>query len=88
MAQNSILQCRNTEGEIAKVLNSTEDAHRKSMSLFETDEHLQALMFVRSEPSVPEQIMDHSGAGKKRVTVRHLHSCSIAALERERLRRC
>ena len=25
----------------AKVLNSTEDAHRKSMSMFETDEHLQ-----------------------------------------------
>jgi hypothetical protein len=34
--------------EIAKGLNSTEDAHRKSMSMFETDEHLQALMFVRS----------------------------------------
>ena len=48
MAQNSILQCRNTEGEIAKVLNSTEDAHKKSMSSFETDEHLQALTFVRS----------------------------------------
>jgi len=25
------------------MLNSTEDAHRKSMSIFETDEHLQAL---------------------------------------------
>ena len=31
-----------------KVLNFTEDAHRKSMSMFETDEHLRALMFVRS----------------------------------------
>ena len=30
------------------VLNSTEDAHKKSMSSFETDEHLQALTFVRS----------------------------------------
>jgi hypothetical protein len=30
------------------MLNSAEDAHRKSMSMFETDEHLQALMFVRS----------------------------------------
>ena len=28
------------------MLNSSEDAHRKSMSMFETDEHLQALMFV------------------------------------------
>jgi hypothetical protein len=27
----------------AKVLNSTEDAHTKSMSTFETDEHLQGL---------------------------------------------
>jgi hypothetical protein len=26
----------------AKVLNSTEDAHMKGMSTFETDEHLQA----------------------------------------------
>jgi hypothetical protein len=26
------------------VLNSTEDAHTKSMSTFETDEHLQALV--------------------------------------------
>ena len=26
-----------------KVVNSTEDAHRKSMSIFETDEHLQGL---------------------------------------------
>jgi hypothetical protein len=33
--------------EIAKVLNSSEDAHTKCMSTFETDEHLQALMFVR-----------------------------------------
>ena len=32
----------------AKVLNSSEDAHAKSMSMFETDEHLRALMFVRS----------------------------------------
>ena len=29
------------------MLNSAEDAHRKSMSTFETDEHLQVLMFVR-----------------------------------------
>ena len=29
--------------EIAKVLNSTEDAHIKDMSTFETEEHLQAL---------------------------------------------
>ena len=29
--------------EIAKVLNSSEDAHIKTMSTFETDEHLQAL---------------------------------------------
>ena len=48
MAQNSILQCQNTEAKIANVLNSTEHAHRKSMSMFETDEHLQALIFVRS----------------------------------------
>jgi hypothetical protein len=33
--------------EIAKVFNSIEDAHAKSMSMFETDEHLRALMFVR-----------------------------------------
>jgi len=32
----------------AKVFNSSEDAHTKSMSTFETDEHLQALIFVRS----------------------------------------
>ena len=30
------------------MLNCTEDAHRKSMSIFETDEHLRALTFVRS----------------------------------------
>ena len=29
---------------LPKVLNSTEDAHVKGMSNFETDEHLQALM--------------------------------------------
>jgi hypothetical protein len=32
------------ELHISKVLNSTEDAHTKSMSTFETDEHLQALV--------------------------------------------
>ena len=30
------------------MLNSHEDAHAKSMSMFETDEHLRALMFVRA----------------------------------------
>jgi hypothetical protein len=29
--------------EAAKVLNSPEDAHLKSMSTFEADEHLQAI---------------------------------------------
>jgi hypothetical protein len=28
---------------LPKVLNTTEDAHKKTMSTFETDEHLQAL---------------------------------------------
>ena len=34
MAQNSILQCRKLRREIAKVLNSSEDARLKDMSTF------------------------------------------------------
>jgi hypothetical protein len=33
---------------LPKVLNSTEDAHAKSMSMFETDEHLRAKSVLAS----------------------------------------
>jgi len=39
----------------AKVLNSTEDAHLKTMSTFETDEHLQAW----------DGLIEHAGADQK-----------------------
>jgi hypothetical protein len=44
------------------VLNSTEDAHTKSMSIFETDEHLQA---CDASPSSQEMRQQLSAIGMK-----------------------
>jgi hypothetical protein len=40
-------------GRLPKVLNSTEDAHTKSMSTFEADEHLQEMLTAFAPWSEP-----------------------------------
>jgi hypothetical protein len=50
---------RTTAGEVhecPKVLNSSEDAHTKTMSTFEADEHLQGWDASPSSPEIRQQL--------------------------------
>ena len=50
---NSGFSVERLRREIAKVLNSTEDAHTKSLSTFEMDEHLRGCRAVYDLPTRP-----------------------------------
>jgi hypothetical protein len=57
--------------EVPKVLNSSEDAHIKSMSTFETDEHLRRWHTLSRPPAVSVSQCERSRCAKRGSGVLH-----------------